>query len=185
MFFLASMGISQAHEQAVMNYWWVMPEEAPASTARVIRVLGETGERYEELYTLDHQSRLENSPVVMQARLERQEMLRREAMALVKKLKAEGKSPLVAYEEAWTQVYKNRWLTANWRLGSSKLEDMLLRMSAEDSRSELTAEEQQWVLEALLEEEPEVPFSALALGVTPVDLPPRKNLGDLEEALFS
>lgn len=153
MFFLASMGISQAHEQAVMNYWWVMPEEAPASTARVIRVLGEKGERYEELYTLDHQSRLENSPVVMQARLERQEMLRREAMALVKKLKAEGKSPLVAYEEAWTQVYKNRWLTANWRLGSSKLEDMLLRMSAEDSRSELTAEEQQWVLEALLEDD--------------------------------
>ncbi|MBR5878958.1 MAG: hypothetical protein IKY91_05350, partial [Akkermansia sp.] len=151
MFFLASMGISQAHEQAVMNYWWVMPEEAPASSARVIRVLGEKGERFEEVYTLERQARLENSPVVMQARLERQEMLRREAMALVKKLKAEGKSPLVAYEEAWARVYKNRWLTANWRLGSSKLEDMLLRMAAEDAESELTPEEQQWVLEALLE----------------------------------
>ena len=30
-----------------------------------------------------------------------------------------------------------------------------------------------------------VPFRALALGSVPVDLPPRKNLGDLEEALFS
>lgn len=150
MFFLASMGISQAHEQAVMNYWWVRPEEAPAHAARVIRVLGEKGERFEDVYTLDRQTRLENSPVVMQARLQRQEMLRREAMALVKKLKAEGKSPLVAYEEAWTRVYKNRWLTANWQLGSSKLEDMLLRMSGEN-QSELTAEEQQWVLEALLE----------------------------------
>lgn len=147
MFFLASMGISQAHEQAVMNYWWVRPEAAPAHAASVVRVLGEKGERFEDVYTLD---RLESSPVVMQARLQRQEMLRREAMALVKKLKAEGKSPVVAYEEAWTQVYKNRWLTANWQLGSSKLEDMLLRMSAEN-QSELTAEEQQWVLEALLE----------------------------------
>lgn len=150
MFFLASMGISQAHEQAVMNYWWVRPEETPAHAARVIRVLGEKGERFEDVYTLDRQARLENSPVIMQARLQRQEMLRREAMALVKKLKAEGKSPLVAYEEAWTRVYKNRWLTANWQLGSSKLEDMLLRMSGEN-QSELTAEEQQWVLEALLE----------------------------------
>ena len=34
-------------------------------------------------------------------------------------------------------------------------------------------------------EEPVVPFSALALGSVPVDLPPRKNLGDLEEELFS
>lgn len=150
MFFLASMGISQAHEQAVMNYWWVRPEGAPAHASRVVRVLGEKGEHSEEVYTLDRQARLENSPVVMQARLERQEMLRREAMALVKKLKAEGKSPVVAYEEAWTRVYKNHWLTANWQLGSSKLEDMLLRMSAEN-QSELTAEEQQWVLEALLE----------------------------------
>lgn len=150
MFFLASMGISQAHEQAVMNYWWVRPEAAPAHAAGVVRVLGEKGERFEDVYTLDRQARLENSPVVMQARLQRQEMLRREAMALVKKLKAEGKSPVVAYEEAWTRVYKNRWLTANWQLGSSKLEDMLLRMSAEN-QSELTAEEQQWVLEALLE----------------------------------
>ena len=150
MFFLASMGVTQAHEQAVMNYWWIRPVEAPAHAARVIRVLGEKGERFEDVYTLDRQARLENSPVVMQARLQRQEMLRREAMALVKKLKAEGKSPLVAYEEAWTRVYKNRWLTANWQLGSSKLEDMLLRMSGEN-QSELTAEEQQWVLEALLE----------------------------------
>lgn len=124
MFFLASMGISQAHEQTVMNYWWVRPEKAPAHAASVVRVLGEKGERFEDVYTLDRQTRLENSPVVMQARLQRQEMLRREAMALVKKLKAEGKSPLVAYEEAWTRVYKNRWLTANWQLGSSKLEDI-------------------------------------------------------------
>lgn len=108
MFFLASMGIAQAHEQAVMNYWWVRPEEAPAPAASVIRVLGEKGESFEDAYTLDRQARLENSPVVMQACLQRQEMLRREAMALVKQLKAEGKSSVVAYEEAWTRVYKNR-----------------------------------------------------------------------------
>ena len=53
MFFLASMGISQAHEQAVMNYWWVRPEEAPAHASRVVRVLGEKGERFEDVYTLD------------------------------------------------------------------------------------------------------------------------------------
>ena len=151
LFFLASLGMAQ--EQAVLNYWWIMPEDTPAKAPRVIRVLGEKGEAYEELYTLERQARLENGPEIVQARLARQEALRREAMELMRQLKSVGKSPEVAYEEAWTQVYRNNWLSANWKLGSCKLEDMLLRMASDDAASALTPEEQQWVLEALLEDD--------------------------------
>ena len=56
----------------------------------------------------------------------------------------------------------------------------------EPEEEELLEEELVEVLEeALLEEVFAEPPSALALTAVPVDLPPRKNLGDLEEALFS
>lgn len=153
-FFLASLGIGAVHaqEQAVLNYWWVMPEEAPASAPRVIRVLGEKGERYEEVYSFEHLATLRTSPAIVSARLARQEALRREAQALVRQLRAQGKSPVVAYEEAWARVYSRHWLSGGNNEGSSKLEEMLTRLAAEDSDYKLSPEEEQWVLEALLED---------------------------------
>lgn len=46
----ACAGLSVAQEMIMLEYWWVMPREAPKNAPRVIRVLGEKGERYEEVY---------------------------------------------------------------------------------------------------------------------------------------
>ena len=46
-------------------------------------------------------------------------------------------------------------------------------------------EEEEELPEEVLPEAEEVPFRAAALTATPVEAPPLKNLGVLEEALFS
>ncbi len=150
----ASLGMADAQERVVQNYWWIMPREAPQSAPRVIRVTGEKGSEYEELDYLDDAGDMRDDAALCHARVARQVALRREALKLVQELQAEGKSPLVAYEEAWTTVYKQHWLNANWGTGSSAMEEMLTRLAAaEEGEISLTPEEQQWLLEALLEDD--------------------------------
>ncbi len=150
----AGLGMAEAQERVVQNYWWIMPREAPQSAPRVIRVTGEKGSEYEELDYLNDAGDMRDDAALCHARVARQVALRREALKLVQELQAEGKSPLVAYEEAWTTVYKQHWLNANWGTGSSAMEEMLTRLAAaEEGEISLTPEEQQWLLEALLEDD--------------------------------
>ena len=156
-YFVAALGLGvgavQAQEQKLLDYWWVMPREEVQNAPRVIRVIGAKGEKFEEVYAEEQAAALRGSAAIMQARLERQAALRLEAQQRARELREAGKAPAVAYEEAWAEVYSRRWLTADWRVGSSKLEDMLTRMASADADFELTEEEQQWVLEALLEDD--------------------------------
>ena len=157
-YFVAALGLGmgavQAQQQQVLlDYWWVMPREEVQNAPRVIRVIGAKGERFEEVYAEEQLAALQNNPAIMQARVERQASLRREAQQRARELREAGKSPAVAYEEAWAEVYSRRWLNADWSTGSSKLEDMLNRLAAENEDLALTEEEQQWVLEALLEDD--------------------------------
>lgn len=156
-YFVAALGLGmgavQAQEQKLLDYWWVMPREDVQNAPRVIRVIGAKGEKFEEVYAEEQTEALRGSAAIMQARLERQAALRLEAQQRARELREAGKSPAVAYEEAWAEVYSRRWLTADWRVGSSKLEDMLTRMASADADFALTEEEQQWVLEALLEDD--------------------------------
>ena len=137
----------------MLDYWWVMPREEAQHAPRVFRVTGEKGEAFEEVDYSDIYGTIKNNPALRQAQLERQKALRREALALARELREAGKSPLVAYEEAWTQVYKRNWLNARLGEGSSALEDMLSRQAAGAGDIELTREEAQWLLEALLEDD--------------------------------
>lgn len=154
-YFAVAMGAGPAlaQEQDLLHYWWVMPREAPEHAPRVIRVIGAKGEAFEEVFDEEYLGTLKSDPALQQARLARQTSLRLEALALADELKAAGKSAVAAYEEAWTRVYSRRWLTADWRKGSSRLEDMLSRLASEHEDFQLTPEEEQWVLEALLEDD--------------------------------
>ncbi len=135
----AGLSVAHADVQPMLKYWWVMPEG------------GEKGEEYASAYNDAEVAALLKESALIEARVARQEALRQEALKLMRELRKQGKSALVAYEEAWTQVYSNRWLDAHWQTGSCKLEDMLTRLASDDKNLELTPEEQQWVLEALLE----------------------------------
>ncbi|MBO5684792.1 MAG: hypothetical protein J6R92_07575, partial [Akkermansia sp.] len=153
-YFLAAFGAGVAvADEELLRYHWVMPEAAPEKATRVIRVSGEKGERFEEVYAEETLAELKQNPAIMEARIARQAALRREALELARQLREEGKDPLVAYEEAWTQVYSRSWLSGGWLSGSCKLEDMLRRMASEGEEQELTEEERQWLLEALLEDD--------------------------------
>ena len=156
-YFVAALGLGmgavQAQEQKLLDYWWVMPREEVQNAPRVIRAIGAKGEKFEEVYAEEQASALRGSSAIMQARLERQAALRLEAQQRARELREAGKSPAVAYEEAWAEVYSRRWLNADWRVGSSKLEDMLARMASDNEDFTLTEEEQQWLLEALLEDD--------------------------------
>ncbi len=147
-----SAGTAVADED-LLRYHWVMPEDKVESAPRVIRVLGEKGERYEEVFAEDTLAALKQNPAIQEAMIARQTALRKEALELARQLREAGKEPLVAYEEAWTQVYSRNWLSRGLLDGSCKLEDMLNRMASEGEEQELTVEERQWLLEALLEDD--------------------------------
>ena len=153
-YFLAafSAGAAVADEE-LLRYYWMMPEDTPEKATQVIRVLGEKGERYEEVYADDTHAELKQHPAIMEARLARQATLRKEALELARQLREEGKEPLAAYEEAWTLVFSRNWLNAGSLQGSCKLEDMLTRLASENADQELTEGEKQWLLEALLEDD--------------------------------
>ena len=155
----AGLGVADAQEQVVQNYWWILPRETSqsaqsGSAQSVIRIIGEKGSAYEELYPLDPNEDARHDAAVRHARVMRQVALRREAMKLVRKLRAEGKSPKDAYVEAWATVYARYWLCANRGVGSSAVEDMLTCLAASESGEiTMTPEEEQWLLEALLEDD--------------------------------
>ena len=158
-YFLAAVsmgiGVAEAQEMRMLDYWWVMSEETPENAPRVIRVTGEKGEKFEEVYAEEQLGALRNSPVIMQARLERQAALRREAVSLARQMREEDESlPLAtAYAQAWTRVFSRRWLNARGGKGGSRLEDMLQRLASENEDMALSEEDRQWLLEALLEDD--------------------------------
>ncbi len=150
-YFLAAMGAGTAlADEELLRYWWVLPDAPAEKAPRVIRVLGEKGERYEEVYAAETRAELKSEPAILRARLARQAALRKDAMALARQLRESGKSPLVAYEEAWTRVFAENRLSAAGLTLSSWLEEALARMAG---GQKLTEEEQQRILEALLADE--------------------------------
>ncbi len=147
-YFLAAVGAGPAlADEAFLRYWWVMPDAPAEKAPRVIRVLGEKGERYEEVYAAETRAELKSDPAILRARLARQTALRKEAVEQARQLRESGKSPLVAYEEAWTRVFAENRLAAAGLTLSSWLEDMLARLAA---GQQFTEEEVQLILEALL-----------------------------------
>ncbi|MBR5329950.1 MAG: autotransporter-associated beta strand repeat-containing protein [Akkermansia sp.] len=150
-YFLAALGAGSAlADEELLRYWWVLPDAPAEKTPRVIRVLGEKGERYEEVYAAETRAELKSQPAILRARLARQAALRKDAMELARQLRESGKSPLVAYEEAWTRVFAENRLSAAGLTLSSWLEEALARMAG---GQKLTEEEQQRILEALLADE--------------------------------
>ena len=153
-YFLAAIGAGAAvADEELLRYHWVLPAEVPGDAYRTIRVQGEKGERYEEVYAEETMAALKQHPAIREARLARQAALRKEALELAQQLREAGKDPLVAYEEAWVQVYSRNWLNNAGLSGSCKLEDMLTRLADEGGEQVLTDEEVQWLLEALLEDD--------------------------------
>lgn len=148
-YFLAAMGAGSAlADEELLRYWWVLPDTpAVEQTPRVIRVMGDKGERFEEVYAAETRTDLKSLPEILRARLARQATLRRKAVQQARQLRESGKSPLVAYEEAWTRVFaENRLDAANLKI-TSWLEETLARLA---SGQKLTEDEVQWILEALL-----------------------------------
>lgn len=153
-YFLAAIGAGAAvADEEIMRYYWVMPDAAPEKTPRVIRIQGEKGKLFEEVYADETRVELKLHPAILEARLARQAALRKEAQRLAKQLRESGKEPLVAYEEAWTEVYRKNWLNAGGMNESCRLDDMLTRLASEKGELNLTEDEQQWLLEALLEDD--------------------------------
>lgn len=154
-FFVAALGIGlgSAQEQTLLNYWWVyadeQPEPAEVSAVQVIRVTGEKGEAFEPVYAGES----EQHPAVIRARRNRDAMLRQEAIQLAAQLKSEGVAPQMAYEQAWTEVFRRNWLTADWHRGSSRLADLLADLATQQKARDLTDEEVRLVLEAFLEDD--------------------------------
>ena len=147
-YFLAAVGAgSTLADEEFLRYWWVMPDAPAEKAPRVIRVLGEKGERYEEVYAAETRAELKSEPAILRARLARQTALRKEAVEQARQLRESGKSPLVAYEEAWTRVFAENRLAAAGLTLSSWLEDTLARLT---SGQQLTEDEKQLILEALL-----------------------------------
>ena len=145
----AGLGMAEAQEQSMLDYWWVMPREEEQSVPRVIRVIGEKGHAYE---AVDYGS-MKNDPAIREAALLRQAALRQEAMKLAQELQKAGKAPLQAYEEAWTRVFDEQWLGTRLGGDGSVLEGMLIRLASEKKEFALTPEEERWLIEALLEDD--------------------------------
>lgn len=153
-YFMAAVSAGAAvADEEIMRYYWVMPDAAPEKTPRVIRIQGEKGKLFEEVYADETRAELKLHPAIQEARLARQAALRKEAQRLAKQLRESGKEPLVAYEEAWTEVYRKNWLNAGGMNESCRLDDMLTRLASEKGELNLTEDEQQWLLEALLEDD--------------------------------
>lgn len=143
-------GSVQAQEQVLLNYWSILPqEEAATNTPHVIRVIGEKGAEYEEesLNPAD----IRNHAAIKEACIARLQTVRRETLRLSKEFENAGMTPAVAWEKALQKTCKA--LTGNVIGGGKRacVERLIARMEAEGSRFELSAEEMQWLLAALLE----------------------------------
>ena len=79
--------------------------------------------------------------------------MRQEARELTRKLQEAGKTPEVAYEEAWNQVYTRNRLNANGGEGDKRLNSLLRHLVEGNQNPELVDKDAQWLLEALMEDD--------------------------------
>ncbi len=132
-YFLAalSIGVAPAQESMLLRYWWVYNDTLPAvkeEEPRVIRVFGEKGENFVEV---DPATGMPAD--AERAREQRMRILREEALELARQYMEDGKPMDVAYERAWSEVYRRHWLRKDFQASSSELEEMLARIAdAED-----------------------------------------------------
>ena len=186
-FFLMALGTIgstvQAQEQVLSNYYWVLPQQEPVHSTRVIKVTGEKGEKYDEV--LSDVFSIQNHAIIQQARLNRLRALRLEAMELARRLKDEGKSPKLAYEEAWTQVYTRSRLSANGGEGSKRLDFMLRQLADGKTDLELSDSDVQWLLEALIENDSRLESEEGRLLLRKLSERLRVNGSDLSQEKYS
>lgn len=186
-FFLMALGTIgstvQAQEQVLSNYYWVLPQQEPVPSTRVIKVTGEKGEKYDEV--LSDVFPIQNHAIIQQARLNRLRALRLEAMELARRLKDEGKSPELAYEEAWTQVYTRTRLSANGGEGSKRLDFMLRQLADGKTDLELSDSDAQWLLEALIEDDSRLDSEEGRLLLSKLSERLRVNGSDLSQEKYS
>ena len=154
-FFLMALGAvgatASAQERVLSNYYWIRPQEEPVHATRVIKVLGEKGEKYNEEFS--EAFPIQNHASIQQGRLARLRALRQDAMELARRFKEAGKTPEVAYEDAWTQVYTRNLLSANGGEGDNCLDSLLRQLAEGESDLELSDSDAQWLLEALIEDD--------------------------------
>lgn len=146
------MSMADAQEIPILNYWFVYGDKLPEANenaARVIRVTGEKGEKFENVWLGD----LRDDPALRQARSSRERLLRTEAAELAKLYIEDGDAPTLAYEKAWAVVYRRHWLSADWHHGSSQLDKLLDRILEMDDAHSLSDEEVRWAMEALMEDD--------------------------------
>ncbi len=154
-FFLMALGVvglpAQAQEQVLGNYYWIRPQEELVQATRGIKVCGENAEKFEE--TFSDAFPIQNHLIIQQARKARLRAMRQEARELARKLQEAGKTPEVAYEEAWNQVYTRNLLSANGGEGDKRLNSLLRQLVEGNQNPELSDEDAQWLLEALMEDD--------------------------------
>lgn len=154
-FFLMALGAvgatASAQERVLSNYYWIRSQEEPVHATRVIKVLGEKGEKYNEVFS--EAFPIQNHASIQQGRLARLRALRQDAMELARRFKEAGKTPEVAYEDAWTQVYTRNLLSANGGEGDNRLDSLLRQLAEGESDLELSDSDAQWLLEALIEDD--------------------------------
>lgn len=154
-FFLMALGVvglpAQAQEQVLGNYYWIRPQEELVQATRGIKVCGENAEKFEETFSAAFP--IQNHLIIQQARKARLRAMRQEARELARKLQEAGKTPEVAYEEAWNQVYTRNLLSANGGEGDKRLNSLLRQLVEGNQNPELSDEDAQWLLEALMEDD--------------------------------
>ena len=135
-YFAAAVGVCGggvlAQEQVILNYWSVLPQEEAAAQ-------------------VSHAD-IRNNAAIKEACVARLQALRSEALRVAKQYVAAGMTPEAAYEKAWTKTsnaFKVKENTQREKL--ARLKGIIARMDAEGSRFTLSAEETQWLLAALLE----------------------------------
>ena len=135
-YFAAAVGVCGggvlAQEQVILNYWSVLPQEEAAAQ-------------------VSHAD-IRNNAAIKEACVARLQALRSEALRVAKQYVAAGMSPEAAHEKAWTKTsnaFKVKENTQREKL--ARLKGIIARMDAEGSRFTLSAEETQWLLAALLE----------------------------------
>ena len=94
-FFLMALGAvgatASAQERVLHNYYWIRPQEEPVHATRVIKVHGEKGEKYNEVFS--EAFPIQNHASIQQGRLARLRALRQDAMELASRFKEAGKTP--------------------------------------------------------------------------------------------
>ncbi len=140
------MGVAQGQEQSLLDYWWVYNDEKPVvpDATQVLRVTGEKGEAYEEVY-----DDADFKAIANKLRAGRLQAMRDEAVELAQKYVADGMSLFAAYEKAWTVVKRRHEGAGKDKVDAAKLEALLKRVSSEGEDQEYTDGELRLVMNAL------------------------------------